>query len=616
MADAIDQAIRDRATLLIDAPPGWGKSLAALVPIAARDGEESLRAAYCTGTIALQEQLIGKDVPLVQRAFGRPDAALLKGFSHYLCRVKSDRWATEMFDRGGAAVDPATIQAFVRWMAETAGGDEAELVPRPSWWRDVAASHEDCIGTSCAHYPEPDLEELEATDPDAADRVRERWASEHPHPGPPCFAVLGRRAALGARLIVTNHHLLLFLERYRQAHVPPLLVIDEAHKLAKIASSVYGAELDELRFYRMTDRLRRDLPVLESMIQNANASYLDLLDALPRPKDEPVPLPEHVDAVAPFMAHLEALDRELEKIGDQRAQLERAGLASFRDTLTQVMTADPARARWVEPHPRERKFQMAPIETGPVLASLFAPERGPRIVMSATLSAGASFAHVERACGITQARHLRLPSGFDYAQQMRYFLPLPPRNPQDRDFLDAVGPVLRTLVLASRGRALVLCTSFVQVEAMDQALRGVPYPVLKGDARSGSLATAFRDDLHSILIGMARYWEGLDVPGPSCSLVVIVRLPFDQPDPLTEARYAAATRRGLQWFHDLAVPEAIVKLRQGVGRLIRSETDRGVVAILDGRLDTKRYGQTMLQALPHAPVLRRVDEVAAFLEAA
>ena len=133
MADAIDQAIRDRATLLIDAPPGWGKSLAALVPIAARDGEESLRAAYCTGTIALQEQLIGKDVPLVQRAFGRPDAALLKGFSHYLCRVKSDRWATEMFDRGGAAVDPAAIQAFVRWMAETAEGDEAELVPRPSW---------------------------------------------------------------------------------------------------------------------------------------------------------------------------------------------------------------------------------------------------------------------------------------------------------------------------------------------------------------------------------------------------------------------------------------------------------------------------------------------------
>ena len=252
-----------------------------------------------------------------------------------------------------------------------------------------------------------------------------------------------------------------------------------------------------------------------------------------------------------------------------------------------------------------------------MLAPLFAPERGPRIMMSATLAAGGSFAPIERACGITSARHLQLPSGFDYARQMRYFLPTPPLNPRDDEqgYLDETGRRLRELVIASSGRALILCTAFTQVEAMSEALRGIRYTVLVGDrfASPKALADAFRSDLHSVLIGTLRFWEGFDVPGEACSLVAIVRLPFERRDPLTEARYAAAEREGRSWFNDLALPDAMLMLRQGVGRGIRTSTDRAVVAILDGRIDLRQYGRAMLEALPRTAILRRVDAVAAFL---
>jgi ATP-dependent DNA helicase DinG len=198
---------------------------------------------------------------------------------------------------------------------------------------------------------------------------------------------------------------------------------------------------------------------------------------------------------------------------------------------------------------------------------------------------------------------------------MRYYVPTPTIDPTEMTesaYFHAIGRAVRALVDVSRGRALVLCTAYKQIAPIEDALRGVPYPVLVGDQQAGSLAEPFRNDRHSILIGTNRYWEGLDVPGDSCSLVVIVRLPFDRVDPLLRARKRAAEARGLNGFRDVALPQAILWLRQGVGRLIRSESDSGVVAILDGRLLTKHYGRVFRDALPPAPTLRSIDEVRAF----
>jgi ATP-dependent DNA helicase DinG len=394
---------------------------------------------------------------------------------------------------------------------------------------------------------------------------------------PPCFGHRARRLAFRAPLIAANHHALLFLLRFAPHRIPPLVVIDELHKLPRAAERVWGDELDEERWYRFAVRVRRLLDKLDQaeledtaraiapMVDDVDAAYQTLLRELPQPKDDAIELSQAPLSLAPFHAKVAALSGELEKISHQTAQFAHRELTNFRDTVDRVMRPNPTVARWVDRHSGLRYFHAVPIDTGPVLAPLFASGRGPRIGMSATAAIAGSFAPIERACGIQAARHLVLPPCFNHAQQMRYFVPFPPLDPRPNEqaYLHAAGLCVRELVLASRGRALVLCTAFKQIGRIKDALGGIPYPVLVGDEHAGPLADEFRDDLHSILLGTARYWEGLDVAGPSCSLVIMVRLPFDRPDPLTLARKRAAEARGLHGFWDVLLPEAILWIKQG-----------------------------------------------------
>src|SRR5207249_9364294 len=235
---------------------------------------------------------------------------------------------------------------------------------------------------------------------------------------------------------------------------------------------------------------------------------------------------------------------------------------------------------------------------------------------SATLATGGSFAHLKVKLGVQKARELILRPVFNHQAQMRYYLPRTPLDPKRREFTDQVATELLGLLRASEGRALVLFTSYEQLRAVAERLRGrLPYTLLVQDQGSTTaLLQRFREDVHSVLLATARFWEGVDIAGEALSVLVVVRLPFEVPThPLARARFEAARSRGEDAFQTIVVPEAIVKLRQGVGRLIRATTDRGVVAILDGRVLTMSYARRFMRALPAASRLESCDEVAAFL---
>jgi ATP-dependent DNA helicase DinG len=288
-------------------------------------------------------------------------------------------------------------------------------------------------------------------------------------------------------------------------------------------------------------------------------------------------------------------------------------------TISAILKPAAGTASWVEPaQQRNVKFVLrnAPIEVGGSLEGLFGKDAPPAILCSATLAAGGSFAHLKAKLGIGEAHELILPPVFGYGRQMRYYFPRVPLDPKSREFTDQIATELLGLLRASEGRALVLFTSYEQLRAVAERLRGnLPYTLLIQDQGSTTqLLQQFREDVHSVLLATARFWEGIDVVGSSLSLLVICRLPFDVPThPLARARFEAAKARGENPFTTVAIPEAVIKFRQGVGRLIRSTSDRGVVAILDGRVLTKPYGSWFMSAIPAAPKVSSHDDVAAFL---
>ncbi|MDI6773145.1 MAG: ATP-dependent DNA helicase [bacterium] len=604
MAIAVARAVVTKRTLLAELPTGAGKSLSALVPITlALLAKDCSRAAYSTATITLQEQLISKDIPTIQTAFGGPQAALLKGMGRYLCVLK---W-TMSFSHLAQIAGAEALKTFNEWAVRTQTGDQNELPEVPPWWSDVAADSRDCLGPACAHQLA-------------------------------CSALRARERARSAPLLAVNHHLLLLYLRYNSrflAEDAPI-VLDEAHHVAEIASEIYGTSFTDHTFRALANRLHGLAPdgrdPLHGEIAGALYVHNALMAQLKPSGDEPVSLPavtaEHLAAYISTIDHLRALicARPWEIFRDKtgsspndRAAIAVRMLESYRANVEGALRPPSGVASWVEPA-RGKEVSLvvcsAPIDVGGALGGVFRPEGPARILMSATLAAGGSFAHVKARLSLPDCDEIVLPSSFDYQAQTRYYLPASPLDPNAPEFTALVTNELRGLLRASQGRALVLFTSYKQLRDVASALRGrLPYRMLVQDEGSTTaIVEEFRRDVHSVLLGTARLWEGVDIQGEALSVLAVVRLPFDVPShPLARARYEAAKARGEQPFATIVVPDAIIKLRQGVGRLIRSQTDRGVVAILDGRVQTKNYGRSFMRALPPAPVLSSHGEVAAFL---
>jgi ATP-dependent DNA helicase DinG len=621
MARAVAEALEDGVPLLVHAPTGVGKSLGYLVPIATA----GRRAIVATATKALQSQLVERDLPRLADAYGTT-FALAMGRGNYACLARMD--ALVAATRLAATAQEEAALELVEWAldSETASRLEAPPGTRDDAWDLVSTSGEDCPGQKgCAFF-------------------------RH------CYAERAREAAREVDVVVTNHHLLLLeLVLRRRSDAPGVMlpesevvVVDEAHRLAGHAADLYGVTVTATRVGRAgaaADAAAKAAGRPSDWARRLRASWERYAgDLRPGPV---VPGSRAADdltsALTPIRAQAEEAAAFLKELGplgpelDAGVQAARRRLGGLSRDLGRLLDPDPAAAApaaepdagqqpadaegtrelavWVEEgRAGSRTVRSALIEPGPVLAEVLWEQVPATVACSATLAVAGSLEAAERALGVANAHRLVAPSPFDFQRNALLYVPVRVPLPTSERFQDAAEATLRGLVLASEGRALVLCTSWRAVESFAAALSELPYELLvQGDDTPARLTARFRDQVASVLVATRTFFEGVDVPGESLSLLVLDRLPFPRPDdPLLGERGRRVERKGGSRFAEVWLPEAAVSLQQALGRLVRSETDRGVMAVLDRRLADASYSGVLLASLPPAPLARSLDQVQAF----
>jgi ATP-dependent DNA helicase DinG len=624
MAEAVERAFETERHLFVEAGTGTGKTLAYLIP-AVLSGRKVV---ISTATRALQDQIFSKDLPLVGEALAAHgvsvNAALMKGLSNYVCL----RRLGEARTTGSNASSPA-LSRIAEWAQTTATGDRAELSDLPEdaeVWRDVASSSDTRIGANCEHF--------EA-----------------------CFVTRMRREAEEAQIVVVNHHLLLadlaLRASKRGAHasvLPPYdaIVFDEAHQVEDVATDFFGVRVSSAR----VDSLLRDAesalaaanslealkngPVrsaLESARETSKALFARLaLDVAGGPGDTRRVLGEGDLGPEVRQAH-EALDARLEAVeliarskpGEALALISRRA-GELRDDLRGILSGTriseegevSSTVRWLDVRARSVSLGASPVDVGATLRSrLF--DRVPTVVCtSATLATGTSCHFAKARLGAPpEAEELIVPSPFDFASRAALYLPDDLPEPADPRFEDAATARIADLVTMTGGGAFVLCTSARAMRSISQRLRGrVGFPVMvQGERPKHLLLSKFRASGKAVLVATMSFWEGVDVPGWALRLVVLDKIPFAPPnDPVVAARCAALDREGGNGFTQYSVPSAAMTLKQGFGRLIRTQKDAGIVALLDRRAVKKGYGRALLAGLPPARRVRTIDELRAFWE--
>jgi ATP-dependent DNA helicase DinG len=603
MADRIEQALADYSVFIAESGTGTGKTFAYLVP-ALLSGRKIL---ISTGTRHLQDQLYHRDLPLVRDALAVPvSTALLKGRSNYLCRYRLDSLETD--GRLAGRRDQSNLARIREWGGHTRRGDIAEMnaIPEDSdLWPLVTSTADNCLGSACSHYDE-------------------------------CFVNRARREALAADVVVVNHHLFFADLALREEGFGQLLpgveavIFDEAHQLPEVASNFLGISLNSHQLVSLCrDSIAEDLkehsgvaglPAAAQSLEKAVADFRLTFGVEPR-RDAWDKL-ENAKAVHAALAEVKTRLTNLSAALDQAAG-KGQGLANgarrasdLLDRLLMISESTPADyVAWFETTTRSFMLYLTPLDIAASFRSHTGNGKKAWIFTSATLAVKKSFAHFQARLGLEQAETGLWDSPFDYAQQTLLYIPpgLPiPSAPDYTDrVLDAALPVLR----ASRGRAFILFTSHRALKAAATRLRdALDYPLLvQGDAPRSELLRRFRDLGNAVLLGTSSFWEGVDVRGEALSCVIIDKLPFASPDdPVLQARAAAMEQAGRSPFADYQLPEAVITLKQGVGRLIRDESDHGVLMLCDPRLLSKGYGKTFLASLPPMPLTRALHDVEAF----
>jgi len=620
MAQAVEEALEERRHLIVEAGTGTGKTLAYLLPVI-RSGK---RVIISTGTKNLQEQLFFKDVPALERAlFPEGDRKLsvcyMKGRNNYLCRKKLIDLTDQPVLSGLEEIEH--YRAIAAWEKTTQSGDRAELAELPeasALWHKLDARADTCLGQKCKEY----------------DR---------------CFITEMRRRAAESDIIIVNHHLFfadlsikLEAEGAPDAGVLPecgAVIFDEAHELEDIAGSYFGISVSNLRM----DELTRDVehllqreklytPQMSGAIQSVRERSQLFFSLLPA-SDGRFAFDSRREFLEENGEEFLALNQSLYRLGAELEQLPQKPEAVFtlvrRAQQLQVQlnfvmeNEDPNTVFWIERRgfrgapgaPARRKssddkqaggrsnvfLQATPIEVGQILRECLWSKLETSVLTSATLAVGGGFDYIRQRLGLDHARELIVPSHFDYESQAILYVPpdLPdPRTPQFAG--EAAGVILRLLEI-TRGRAFVLFTSYAQMnEIYDRLLGVLQYPVLKqGDAPKSALLEEFRLTPNAVLFGTSSFWQGVDVQGEQLSCVIIDRLPFAVPsDPVVAARVKAIDAGGGNAFFEYQVPSAVITLKQGFGRLIRSLHDRGLLALLDNRILKKQYGRVFVESLP------------------
>ncbi|MEW6219990.1 MAG: ATP-dependent DNA helicase [Thermodesulfobacteriota bacterium] len=608
MARRVAETLAAGGVLAVEAGTGIGKTLAYLVPaVLSRQ-----RVVVSTGTINLQEQLLGKEIPFLRRHLD-PDlsALLVKGRHNYLCRRRCQELLASPTPGLAGAEER---QRLGRWQAATRTGDRAELdwlADEAPLWHAVAASSDRCLGSDC---PESSA----------------------------CFVAALRKAAAAARLLVVNHHLFfsdLALRRTGFAEVLPRyesVIFDEAQHLEAVATQFYGQTLGQQQLLELardveTAVTREGLPGPPALLQLARAlaSEAALFAALfpaERGRFLLAPLrqarPDWPQQVARLAGRLQGLADALagEAAAAPLAAAFQRRAQDLADRLALFgLAPDPGQVLWYERRERSVQLAASPLEVGRQLAADLYPQVRAVILTSATLTVQGRFDYLQDRLGLDRdLASLVIPSPYDFAGRTLLYVPeagFP--EPGTPGFPPVLAARIEALLHASRGRALVLFTSMASMHAVHRHLAGcLPYPLLvQGSRPRAALLAAFQAEVDSVLLAVASFWEGVDVPGETLSCLIIDKLPFEVPsDPVVTARIERIRTTGGNPFREYQLPRAVMTLRQGVGRLMRSAHDAGVLAIMDVRLFTRPYGRIFLDSLPPSPLTRDLAAVERFFE--
>lgn len=604
MASRISEALETREALLVEAGTGTGKTFAYLVPALL----SGLRVLISTGTRTLQDQLYHRDLPLLAAALGRPvRVALLKGRSNYLCRARMESIGRQG-DLLPAAADPL-LGRITEWSLATRSGDLAELPEladahplRPH----ITSTRENCLGSRCGYYSQ-------------------------------CHVLEARRTALESDIVVVNHHLLLADLALKEDGFSDLLpsvdavILDEAHQLPDLVSEFFGVSFASRQIDALVADLRTQIKLAgldAGLLEPLERALAECVGALGR-EERQLAWRELGD---PARSCLEDLEHALTELLEQLRPLgAERGFESFEPRTAELARAlslllggpggseshvDGARTATM--HARGFQLRLLPYDVSGRFSALLEAHHGAWIFTSATLAVGEDFAHFAARLGLQAAATVRYESPFDYARQALLYLPGGLPEPASPGYTAAVVAAARPLIEASGGGAFLLFTSHRALRtaaAILERLLPAQWPLLvQGRAPREQLLRRFRASGRAVLLGTASFWEGVDVQGPALRLVLIDRLPFASPeDPVVSARIEHLQSQGASAFRDYQLPEAVLALKQGVGRLIRSEEDRGVVMICDPRLRGRSYGRVFLSSLPPMTAARDIEAALALL---
>ncbi len=583
LAEAVELALATGEHLVAEAGTGTGKSLAYLLPAL----ESGQLVVVATATKALQEQLLAKDVPAAARALGREvDVAVLKGRQNYLCRKQLESFGPMLLRDPR---DEEAWEALQPWIAETETGDRAELPFEPSeaLWAELAVGADRCAGRRC-----PLLSS--------------------------CFAEAARARAGEAELVIANHALY-FADVAAGGGVLPehdAVVFDEAHRLEETAATWLGGRVSRAGLRRLATDVERACREAAEAFPARAADRVEqagerLLRAVAPPSGRRRLREIPVEIALVLVDALAALAAQIDGRAEGLDQLARRALTTAAQVEACLEPGELERVVWSEPD----ALAWAPVEVSGALRDKLWEDGPTAILVSATLTTGEDATFVRRRLGLDRARELVVGSPFDFREQALLYVPRTMPDPRSDGFTERVAEEVVALLALSQGRALVLTSSYRALGVLRERVVGrVPYEVLvQGDAPRERQLERFRREVDSVLMATSTFWQGVDIPGESLSLLVIDKLPFSAPgDPLHEARCERVEAAGGDWFRDYALPTAMLQLRQGFGRLIRSHEDQGVVAILDPRLRTKPYGRAFLAALPRAPMVEDRAAVASF----
>ncbi|WP_411704802.1 ATP-dependent DNA helicase [Edaphovirga cremea] len=605
MAAAVSQAISDKQALVVEAGTGTGKTYAYLAPALRAD----CKVIISTGSKALQDQLFARDLPTVSKALKyKGKIALLKGRSNYLCLERLEQQSLAGGElTGHTLVDLVHLR---RWASVTEEGDVSNCtdVAEDSFvWPLVTSTNDNCLGSDCPLYKE-------------------------------CFVVKARRRAMDADVVVVNHHLFMadmvvkesgFGELIPQADV---MIFDEAHQIPDIASQYFGQQLSSRQLLDLAKDITiayrtevRDSAQLQKSADRLTQSTQDfrltlgepgfrgnLRDVLQQPMiqrallllDDALEL--CYDVVKLSLGRSALLDAAFE-----RATLYRNRLKRLKEVTL------PGYSYWYECNSRHFVLALTPLSVADKFSEMMADKPGTWIFTSATLSVNDQLEHFTRRIGLDKAKTLLLPSPFDYARQALLCVPRFLPSPNQPGGARQLARMLRPLIEANKGRCFFLCTSHQMVRDLAEEFRAsLTLPVLvQGETSKGQLLAQFVEAGNALLVATSSFWEGVDVRGEALSCVIIDKLPFTAPDdPLLKARIEDCKLRGGDPFNEVQLPEAVITLKQGVGRLIRDTDDRGVLVICDNRLVMRPYGAVFLNSLPPTPRTRDLAQAIDFLK--